>query len=462
MSKFELANLSPDSHIHFIGIGGISMSGLAMIMINNGFHVTGSDRSKSHITDKLESIGAVVFEGHKAENIKGANLIVHTAAVHEDNPEIIAAKSQNIPLITRAEFLGAIMKLYKNAVGVSGTHGKTTTTGMLTHALIYSQKDPTVSIGGELDIIGGNIKTGNSPYFVTEACEYTNSFLEFFPTIAVITNIEADHLDFFSGLPEIKESFRKFAYLTNGIGSVVACGSDENITDALKNADLDIKYYGIGKSFEYNAQNITYKFGYPCYDVYHNDELIYSVSLKVPGEHNILNSLAVTAVCDILGCDMEKAKEGIESFSGAHRRFEKKGEYLGATIFDDYAHHPTEIKATLNSAKEFGAKRLWCIFQPHTYTRTKHLWNEFCESFDAVDKLIITDIYAARELPDGVTKPENLASDIANRGVDARFIKTFDEIKDILKSELSDGDLVFTMGAGNVVDIADDIVTARS
>lgn len=457
MSKFELKSLAPDSHIHFIGIGGISMSGLAMIMINNGYRVTGSDRAKSHITDKLESLGAVIFEGHNAENVAGADLIVHTAAVHDDNPEIIASKEANIPLITRAEFLGAIMKLYKNAVGVSGTHGKTTTTGMLAHALIYAEKDPTVSIGGELDIIGGNIKTGSTPYFVTEACEYTNSFLEFFPTIAVITNIEEDHLDFFSGLEEIKESFRQFAYLTKGVGSVVACGSDKNVVDALSGTDLDIKYYGIGKDFDYHAENISYKFGYPSFEVFRDDELLYSLSLKVPGEHNILNSLAVTAVCDLLGCDMEKAKRGIECFSGAHRRFEKKGEYLGATIFDDYAHHPTEIQTTLKSAKEFGANRLWCIFQPHTYTRTKHLWNEFCESFDLVDKLIITDIYAAREKPDGVTNPENLAADIKSRGVDARYLKTFDEIKEVLKEELTEGDLVFTMGAGNVVDIADDI-----
>lgn len=457
MSNFELKNMQKGAHIHFIGIGGISMSGLAMIMLKNGYTVTGSDRTKSHITKKLENLGATVFYAHKSENIIGADLVVHTAAVHGDNPEIMASKANNIPLITRAEFLGAIMKLYKNAAGISGTHGKTTTTSMLAHALIYADKDPTISVGGELDIIDGNIKTGESSYFITEACEYTNSFLNFFPTVAVITNIDEDHLDFFSGIEEIIESFRNFALLTKDKGYVVASGADENVKKALLDTGLNIKYYGIGKGYEYHAENISYKAGYPTFLVWHGEELMYPLTLKVPGEHNILNALAVSAVCDIWGCDKEKTKAGIESFSGAHRRFEKKGEYKGATIIDDYAHHPTEIQATLKSARQFTDKKLWCIFQPHTYSRTRLLWKEFCESFDLADELIITDIYAAREPFDGVTNPEKLAADIALRGVNARYIKTFDEIKSLLASELSAGDVVFTMGAGNIVDIADDI-----
>lgn len=457
MSNFELKNMQKGAHIHFIGIGGISMSGLAMIMLKNGYTVTGSDRTKSHITKKLENLGATVFYAHKSENIIGADLVVHTAAVHGDNPEIMASKANNIPLITRAEFLGAIMKLYKNAAGISGTHGKTTTTSMLAHALIYADKDPTISVGGELDIIDGNIKTGESSYFITEACEYTNSFLNFFPTVAVITNIDEDHLDFFSGIEEIIESFRNFALLTKDKGYVVASGADENVKKALLDTGLNIKYYGIGKGYEYHAENISYKAGYPTFLVWHGEELMYPLTLKVPGEHNILNALAVSAVCDIWGCDKEKTKAGIESFSGAHRRFEKKGEYKGATIIDDYAHHPTEIQATLKSARQFTDKKLWCIFQPHTYSRTRLLWKEFCESFDLADELIITDIYAAREPFDGVTDPEKLAADIALRGVNARYIKTFDEIKSLLASELSAGDVVFTMGAGNIVDIADDI-----
>lgn len=453
--NFDISHIQNNSHIHFIGIGGISMSGLAQIMLQKGYKVSGSDRAKSHITDKLENLGAIIYEGHSAENISGCDIVVYTAAVHDDNPEICTAKLAGIPLVSRAEFLGAIMKLYKHAAGIAGTHGKTTTTSMLAHALISADADPTISVGGELDLIGGNIKTGNSDYFITEACEYTNSFLHFFPTVAVITNIDADHLDFFSGIDEIIESFRKYALLTKDKGCVIACGADSNIKKALSGTDLDIVYYGIGQQYEYHAENINFKMGYPSFDVYHGDEFICSLNLKVPGEHNILNALATVAVCRVWNCDINLVKKGIESFSGAHRRFEKKGEYNGAVIMDDYAHHPTEIQATLKSAEAFAHNRLWCIFQPHTYSRTRLLWDDFCASFDNADELIITHIYAAREKPDGITNPENLAKQIAERGVKVRYIDDFNEIQSVLENELCPNDLVFTMGAGNVVDIAD-------
>lgn len=457
MAEFDLDKINANAHIHFIGIGGISMSGLAQIMLKNGYKVTGSDRAKSPITEKLEKLGATVFEGHASQNIKGASLIVHTAAVHEDNPEIIAAKENHIPLVTRAEFLGAIMKTYAHAAGIAGTHGKTTTTSMLAHALIAAGLDPTVSVGGVLDIIGGNIRTGSSEYFVTEACEYTNSFLSFFPTVAVITNIDEDHLDFFSGIDEIIESFKNYAELTRDKGVVIAYGEDENIKKAFDGSTLHIKYYGIGDDFDYCAKNLVYKTGFPSFDVYKSDELICSLSLKVPGRHNVLNALAVIAVCDAWNADISLAKKGIEEFYGARRRFEKKGELGGAVLIDDYAHHPTEIRATLSSAAELEHNRLWCVFQPHTYSRTRTLWKDFCKSFDNVDELIITDIYAARELPDGVTTSEKLAADIKKRGINVRYVKDFDEIEKILKNELRPDDIVFTMGAGNIVDIADDL-----
>ena len=313
MNTFNIASVPASSHIHFIGIGGISMSGLAQIMLKKGFFVSGSDRAKSPITEKLEAMGAKVFYEQKAENISGADIIVYTAAVHDDNPEFAAAKESKAILLSRAEFLGAIMKLYKNALGVSGTHGKTTTTGMLAYALIAAHFDPTVSIGGELDIIGGNIKTGSSDYFITEACEYTNSFLEFFPTVAVITNIDKDHLDFFSGIEEIIDSFRKFALLTKDKGFVVACGSDKNILTALSGTDLDIKFYGIGEDFEYSARNIEYESGYPAFEVWHNNEFLFKLHLRVPGEHNILNSLAAIAVCDNWGADLTLAKKVLKA-----------------------------------------------------------------------------------------------------------------------------------------------------
>ena len=456
---FDIFSLPASAKIHFIGIGGISMSGLAQILLKRGYNVTGSDRNESEIVKKLKQLGAHIYIGPEAQNVDGASLVVHTAAVHDDNPEMKAAKEQNIPLITRAVCLGSIMKHYKYAVGVSGTHGKTTTTSMLAHALIHAQKDPTISVGGELDIIGGNIKVGQSDYFVTEACEYTNSFLHFFPTVALITNIEEDHLDFFSGIDEIIESFRKFALLTKGKGKVVAMGADKNVQKAIANIDCDTVTYAIDGDYDYTAANIVYKGGFAEFDVMKkNVGKLCTVSLHVPGDHNILNALATIAVCDCLGIDAETAAKGIETFKGTHRRFEYKGKLGGAVVIDDYAHHPTEIKATLTAAKAFDHNKLWCVFQPHTYTRTKTLWNEFVTAFDNVDELIITDIYAAREQPDGVTKPENLVRDIKARGVNARYIKEFADIEKVLKDESADGDMIFTMGAGNVVEIGEQLV----
>jgi UDP-N-acetylmuramate--alanine ligase len=453
MERFNMSDIEKGAHIHFIGIGGISMSGLAQIVLKNGYKVTGSDRSESEITKKLQKLGAKVFIGHDPKNINGAALVVHTAAVKDDNPEMQAAKEQGIRLIDRAEFLGAIMKGYKCSVGVSGTHGKTTTTSMLAHALIYAGMDPTISVGGELDIIDGNVRCGNSEYFVTEACEYTNSFLKFYPTIALITNIEEDHLDFFSGIEEIRESFRKFAQLTRGIGSVVAMGDDENIQIALEGTDLDIITYGMSDKNDYYPMNILYHAGYPSFDIYKQGEKRCSVSLSVPGEHNILNAIATLAVCELMGVEAQTAADGMALFKGTHRRFEKKGFCGGAVVLDDYAHHPTEIKATLKAAKAFPHNKIWCIFQPHTYSRTRTLWDEFTEAFYDADKLIITHIYAAREVFDGVTKPENLVEDIKARGVDACYIDDFKEIAEYVKENVSEGDIVFTMGAGDVTEI---------
>ena len=453
VDRFTLNDLKDGAHIHFIGIGGISMSGLAQIALQAGYKVTGSDRSKTHITDKLEALGAVIYEGHGAENITGADLCVHTAAVKSDNPEMSAAVKQGIRLIDRAEFLGAVMKNYTHAVGVSGTHGKTTTTSMLAHALINAELDPTISVGGELDIINGNIRTGGSDYFVTEACEYTNSFLKFYPTVALITNIEEDHLDFFSGIEEIRDSFRRFAELTAGKGDVVALGSDENIRLALDGTDLKITTYGMTDEYDYYPKNIEYKAGYPSFDVYNNGEKICHLDLNVPGEHNILNSLATVAVCSIIGADTEKTARGIETFKGTHRRFERKGTVNGAIVLDDYAHHPTEIKATLKAAKDFPHSRIICIFQPHTYSRTRTLWNEFVNAFDDADELVLTHIYAAREKFDGVTKPEKLAEEIKAKGVNAKYTDNFEEIAEYVKSIAQEGDIIFTMGAGDVTDI---------
>ena len=453
MKRFSINELDKNAHIHFIGIGGISMSGLAHIALSDGFKVSGSDRSKTSITDKLENEGAVIYEGHSAENISGADLVVHTAAVKADNPEMSFAAENGIRLIDRAEFLGAIMANYNHAVGVAGTHGKTTATSMLAHALIYADTDPTISVGGELDLIDGNIRCGKSDLFVTEACEYTNSFLKFHPTIALITNIEEDHLDFFTGIDMIRESFRSFAELTKDIGCVVAYGEDENIRIALADSDLNITTYGMGSDNDYYPTNISYHAGYPSFDVYNKSEKICSISLNVPGEHNILNALAAIAVCVILGVDPQTAAYGIETFKGTHRRFEKKGFVNGAIVLDDYAHHPTEIKATLKAAKAFPHSRIRCIFQPHTYSRTRTLWEDFVNAFFDADEVILTHIYAAREAYDNVTNPDRLAADIAAKGVNAKYIDSFDDIAKYIKDTAEENDIIFTMGAGDVTEI---------
>lgn len=458
MERFTMDKLRKNAHIHFIGIGGISMSGLAHIAIANGYTVSGSDRSRSEITDRLENEGATIYEGHNASNINGADLVVHTAAVKKDNPEMAETIRRNIPLVDRAEFLGAVMKQYKNAVGVAGTHGKTTTTSMIAHALIYADTDPTISVGGMLDLIGGNIRCGKSDLFVTEACEYTNSFLKFYPSIALITNIEEDHLDFFTGIEMIRDSFRQFAELTRNNGSVVVYGDDENIKKALENTDLNILTYGISDGNNYCAKNIIYNAGYPSFDVYKNDAKICSISLNVPGEHNVLNALATVAVCELLNVDAQTAAKGIETFKGTHRRFEKKGFVNGAVVLDDYAHHPTEIKATLKAAKAFPHNKIFCIFQPHTYSRTRTLWNDFLTAFDDADELIITHIYSAREVYDGVTDPDKLAAEIKDRGINVQYINDFDDIVRYIKENAQENDIVFTMGAGDVTNIGSDLV----
>lgn len=455
MERFKISDLKPNAHIHFIGIGGISMSGLAQIALQQGYKVTGSDRSKSHITDKLEALGAKIYIGHSAENVSGADLAVHTAAVKGDNPEMIAALEQGIRLIDRAEFLGAVMKKYNHAVNVAGTHGKTTTTSMLAHALINADIDPTISLGGELDLIHGNIRTGGSDCFVAEACEYTNSFLKFYPTVALITNIEADHLDFFSGLDEIIESFRKFALLTKDCGKVIAMGEDENVKKALNGTELDITTYGLHSDCDIYPENLKYTAGYPSFDVCKNGRKLCTLHLNVPGTHNVLNALATIGVCEILGADIEASARGIEAFKGTHRRFEKKGFINGAIIIDDYAHHPTEIKATLSAAKAFPHSKIRCIFQPHTYSRTRTLWNEFVQAFDDADELILTHIYAAREKFDGVTKPEDLAEEIKARGINARFIDDFKDISEYIKSTAQKDEIIFTMGAGDVTELGE-------
>lgn len=445
--------------IHFIGIGGISMSALAEIMLNEGHEVSGSDRSSSKLTEKLKNDGAKIYIGHSASNINGQDLIVYTAAIPKDNPEIQEAIKQNIPLMDRAEFLGYVMQNYKNSIAVSGTHGKTTTTSMISLILYRALLDPTIMIGGELDAIGGNLKIGNSEYFITEACEYKGSFLRFFPKVGIILNIDADHLDYYKDINEINETFVKFSHNIEKNGILIGYDEDSRVKDIMNNCQRQTLSYGIN-SGDVRAINIKFDSnGFAEYDVVYNENTLGSIKLSVPGKHNILNSLAAVACSLYLGIDFEIIKDSLLEFTGTHRRFEKKGERNGITVIDDYAHHPTEIMATIQAAQNYPHKKLYCIFQPHTYTRTLTLFDEFSKAFNGVDKLILTDIYAAREKDLGLVNSKMLADAVEKNGVDVIYISYFDDIVEFLEQNLSSGDVIITMGAGDVYKIGEDFLS---
>ena len=452
-------------HVYFMGIGGISMSGLASILIERNFKVSGSDSKKSAMTENLENQGVTILYGQKAENIdkmQPIDVVVYTAAVHPDNPEFVAAKNAGIPMLTRAELLGQIMKQYGLPIAISGTHGKTTTTSMLSKILLEADTDPTLSIGGVFKDIGGNIRVGKSEYFVTEACEYTNSFLSFFPKISVISNIDADHLDFFKDLDDIRHSFRKFAELLPADGSLIINGDIDNlsyITDGLK---CSIITYGSTSDCDFYPTDITYDdHGNPAFKAHLKDGSILDIKLAVPGIHNVYNALAAIAVSTILDIDKEHVVTALNLFGGTSRRFEYKGEIHGVTIIDDYAHHPTEIKATLTAAQNYPHGKIWCVFQPHTYTRTKALMNEFAEALSLADHVILADIYAARETDNLGISSRTLRDKIIELGHECNYFPTYEnfaEIEKFLLQNCTKGDLLITMGAGDVVKIGNELL----
>lgn len=442
-----------DKKVHFIGIGGISMSGLAAVLLNSGFKVSGSDFKNSEIVKKLRSEGAEIYIGHNKENIADdVDLVVYTAAIPSDNPEIVAAKEKNIHLMDRAEFLGQIMKGHKYNVAVSGTHGKTTCTSMLSHVTLSAHLDPTILVGGELDVIGGNFRIGNSEYFLTEACEYKRSFLKFFPYVGVILNIDADHLDCYKDIDDIADTFLKFSKLIPQDGWLVGYGDDSRVKEILDSADCNTLSYGFEEYCNVTAKNIVFnKNGCATFDVYKNNKLLLNITLNVPGKHNVLNALATICVSTIFNVSNEAIIEGLSQCKGAHKRFEYKGELNGVTVIDDYAHHPTEIKATLSTAKKIPHNKTYCIFQPHTYTRTKTLFDEFSTCFTDTDELVLMDIYAAREKDTGLVSSDQLGDAIRANGVKCTNVHSHDEALEYVKSKLTDGDLLLTVGAGDVV-----------
>ena len=447
-------------HIHFIGIGGISMSGLAEILLKEGFTVSGSDSKESALTDHLTANGAQIFYGQRASNIiDGIDLVVYTAAIHPDNPEYACAKEKNIPMMTRADLLGQIMKNYQIPIAVSGTHGKTTTTSMASHILLEGGFDPTISVGGILPAIGGNLRLGHSGTFITEACEYTNSFLSFFPKISIILNMDADHLDFFKDIDDIRHSFRKFAELLPADGTLIINADTPEYETITRELPCNVLTYGLEHDADYTAADITWdKYGHPSFSVLFRGKKIGSYYLRVPGIHNVSNALAAIAVGRLLDLPDDVIVKGLGSFTGTDRRFQYKGEIGGITIIDDYAHHPTEIEATLHAAKNYPHQKVWCVFQPHTYTRTKALLPEFAKALTLADHVVLADIYAARETDNLGISSQDLQKQIQELGTPCEYFPTFDEIESFLLKSCAHGDLLITMGAGDVVNIGEHLL----
>ncbi len=448
-------------HVHFIGIGGISMSGLAHILIGRHFTVSGSDSHESELTDALEKEGCTCFYKQEASNIHpDYDVVVYTAAISDSNPELTRARELGIPTLTRAELLGQLMKNYKVAVNVAGTHGKTTTTSMITEILLAGNCDPTISVGGILHSIGGNVRVGKSDIFVTEACEYTNSFLSFYPTIDVILNVKADHLDFFKDIDDIRHSFKLFTEKLPKDGTLIINTDIDNYEYFYKDTDCEVITVGSNPATSrYSAADIAYDSAGCCsYTLLIDNKPNGTIKLGVPGEHNVYNSLAAIAVAIKLGLDLETIKKGLCGFSGTDRRFQKKGTFNGVTVVDDYAHHPDEITATLDSAKHFPHNRTWCVFQPHTYSRTKALLGDFAKALSAANIVVLADIYAARETDNLGISSADLQKAIGELGKECYYFHSFEEIEKFLLKNCINGDLLITMGAGDIYKVGEALV----
>ena len=436
--------IAPGRRVHLAGIGGVSMSPLAEVLHGMGLAVQGSDQAGSAVVDHLRSLGISIHVGHEASDIDGAEFIVRTAAIHDDNPEIAAARARGIPVFERAEAWGAIMQQYENAVCIAGTHGKTTTTSMATHIFMAAQADPTVMIGGTLPMLHSGYRVGRGDTIILESCEYCNSFLHFFPTVAVILNVEADHLDFFKDLDDIKHSFRKFAELVPEDGKIVTNADDPGAMDAL--AGMPLFTFGCRNRANCQAQNLVWNHGRPSFDVVIDGQLYTHLNLHVAGEHNVYNALAAASAAYVLGIPAKAVRLGLEGFLGAGRRFELLGHCNGADVFDDYAHHPAELHALLTMAKTLGYRRVICAFQPHTYTRTKALFDDFVKELQLADVAVLTDIYAARE-----TNTVGISSkDLIDQIPGSVYCPTLEEAADALRRIAGPKDLILTVGAGDI------------
>lgn len=431
--------------IHFIGIGGSGMCPLAEILRSEGFELSGSDMNEGETLDRIKSYGIPVYMGHKEENINGAELVVYSAAIKETNPERMAAAKLGIPCIERSVMLGVVTRRYNRSIAVSGTHGKTTTTAMLSQILIGSGFDPSAIIGGKLPFIGGNSYVGKSDIIVCEACEYVDTFLQLNPYISIILNIDADHLDYFKNLDNIKKSFNQFSKQTSGL--LIVNGDDKNTLDAVADVDLQKLTFGFGENCDYRAVNVSADKGvHEQFDLLYKGEKLTNIKLIVPGKHNIYNALAAAATAHYLGATANEISENLHKFGGVHRRFEILGTPDGITVADDFAHHPTELTATLNAAMNMGFNKVWAVFQPHTFSRTAMLLDDFAEALKIPDVAIISEILPVRE-----TNTYNIYStDLGAKVPNSVCLDTFEEITDYVCKNAKEGDLILTMGGGNV------------
>ena len=439
--------------VHLVGIGGVSMSALAEAIAARGVSVRGSDMNGNGVyVERLRALGISVFTGHSKENVCGADVIIRTSAIHDDNPEIIKARELGLPVLERAEAWGILMEEFPEVVCVSGTHGKTSTTAMITCISLAGGRDPEVMIGADMREIGGVIRLSDGDLFIAEACEYCNSFLNFYPTVSVVLNVEEDHLDFFSGIDDIINSFSKFIGNTKTSGTVVVNGDDENALEAARRAGRAAVTFGFSEKCDVTARNLEYdEKGFPAFEIYSKGEKFCSVRLAVLGEHNVKNALAAAAAAISLGISPEAVSKALSLFTGVGRRMEYKGEFCGARVYDDYAHHPSEIETTLRAVRRGHNGKIICIFQPHTYTRTAALCDDFARALSLADEVILADIFAAREKNELGIDSSAISSKMSN----ARYISGFDNIVKELSGTVREGDFVLTMGAGDIYKVGE-------
>ena len=452
----KINELKLDSGLYFLGIGGISMSAIAMILAEKGYRISGYDRSLGDVTDKLVANGIKVYDTFEQSQLENCGAIIYSAAFGNDHPIMQEVLKANKPLYSRAEVLGALANLYTNSVAVAGTHGKSTTSGMLGHVLLNAVGcDPTVVVGAVMRDVGSTYRIGKDDNFIFEACEYKDSFLSFFPKIAVVLNIKLDHTDYFTGIEHMRDSFTKYMNNSGKDGYAVYNLDCENCVLAAEGyVGKRITFSANGsKKANYYADNVSLAGGFATFDVYRNGEFFLSLRLSAPGEHNVANSLAVVAVCDLIGISKEDIVKGLYSYAGVGRRFEYKGSFCGAEVYDDYAHHPDEIKVTLSAAKAIARGRVIAVFQPHNYSRLRDLFDEFKTAFSDADQLILCPLYAAREACGTEVSSEKLSKEIK----DSKYFGTFNEIKEYLKTELKAGDLLMIMGAGDIAKLANSI-----